>query len=58
MPGMVIHACNLSTQEWRQENWRFKVRLNYIVKPCLTKQTQTLWKDFTGLVWSPGKGQG
>jgi hypothetical protein len=34
---MVVHACNLSIQELRQEDCEFKVSLGYVERPSLKK---------------------
>jgi hypothetical protein len=43
---MVVHTCNLSIQEVRLEDYKFKTSLNYMVKPCLKKK-----KEKEKLLW-------
>jgi hypothetical protein len=41
-PGMVVHACNSSTQRLRQEDLKFEVSLDYITRHCLKKESCSL----------------
>lgn len=38
--GMAAHAYNLSTQEPRDEDSKFKANLGYIIGPCLKKKLE------------------
>lgn len=41
--GMVAHACHVSTQRLKQEEYcEFKVNLGYIVRLCPTKENKGL----------------
>jgi hypothetical protein len=51
-PGVVIHACNPSSQRLRQEDHEFEANLGYIVKSCL-KITTTTKKHPKFLYMSP-----
>jgi hypothetical protein len=44
-PGMVVHDCNPSMERLRQEDHKFDIRLDYMVKPCLTKQRKKKKKE-------------
>jgi hypothetical protein len=39
-PGMVTHACNLSTPEEEREDLNFKTSLRYIARPYLKSKTR------------------
>jgi hypothetical protein len=40
--GTVVHACNPSTQEARQEDLELKANLCYTARPCLKKKKKRL----------------
>jgi hypothetical protein len=44
-PGMVVSACNPSTQQLRQEDGKFKARLGLIASPCLKKTKREQEQD-------------
>jgi hypothetical protein len=35
---VVVHACNLSTQEYEPKDCEFEARPGYIARPCLRKK--------------------
>jgi hypothetical protein len=39
-PGVVMRACNPSSQKWRQESCVFETSLGHIVRPYLSKTNQ------------------
>jgi hypothetical protein len=46
---VVVHACNLSTQEYEPKDCEFEARPGYIARPCLRKKERKKEKRAGGM---------